>query len=241
MAGAKSFNQLFLSLRGSLARSVVGIVPPREIEDIVQEAYVRVCRIEKKATNRTPQSYLLRAVRNLALDYIKRSESRLTDSLEGDADTAIPAVERLADETFNQVATSEEFALFCDAVRHLPVQCRCAFVLKKVYGYSQREIAEELGLSESTVEKRIALGIKRCTYFMQKFEQKQPRGGLHEPRDIDRDLTVSDLLLMGFHWVTASERNILCQECGNNWPIERLWKIHGHVAPNRRRMRVPTK
>ena len=34
---------VFLSIRGGLARAVSGIVPPREIEDVVQETYVRVC------------------------------------------------------------------------------------------------------------------------------------------------------------------------------------------------------
>ena len=51
-------------------------------------------------------------------------------------------------------------------------------MLKKVYGYSQREIARELGLSESTVEKHIAQGIKRCTYFMMQHDQSGKESGL---------------------------------------------------------------
>ena len=34
---------VFLSIRGGLARAVSGIVPLREIEDVVQETFVRVC------------------------------------------------------------------------------------------------------------------------------------------------------------------------------------------------------
>ena len=48
------------------------------------------------------------------------------------------------------------------------MQCRRAFVLKKVYGYSIKEIATELAISEKTVEKHIAQGIKRCTLYMRK-------------------------------------------------------------------------
>ena len=73
------------------------------------------------------------------------------------------------DETYQHVAAGEEFSNFCEAVRILPVQCRKVFVLKKVYGYSQREIAIELEISESTVEKHIALGMKRCINFMNKL------------------------------------------------------------------------
>ena len=179
MSGSKSIHELYMALRGSLVRSVVGIVPPREIEDIVQEAYVRVCQVEKEADIRTPQSYLFRTVRNLALDHAKRAESRLTQTVGEDVDAYGPQSAQLFDATFEQAASNEEFASFCDAVRHLPVQCRRAFVLKKVYGYSQREIARELEVSESTVEKHIALGIKRCTYYMQQFEREgRGQGGL---------------------------------------------------------------
>lgn len=189
MADTNSLTSLYLSMRASLARSLVGIVPPKEIEDIVQEGYVRVCQAGKKKSIRGPKSYLFRTVRNLALDYVKRAESRLTDSLE---DANVAERGHVGKDTFDEVASNEEFANFCDAVRRLPVQCRKAFVLKKVYGYSQREIARELGLSESTVEKHIAQGIKRCTYFMEQFNQPQKRRRKHyQAIDSVGDLTVS--------------------------------------------------
>ena len=76
------------------------------------------------------------------------------------------ACHRDADEVLEQAATSEEFDRLCEAVRLLPVQARRVFVLKKVYGYSQREIAAELGLAQSTVEKHIALAVRRCARYM---------------------------------------------------------------------------
>jgi RNA polymerase sigma factor (sigma-70 family) len=156
-------SQAFLALRGRLSRAVGRIVPPKDVEDIVQEAYVRLCQVETHPVQNV-RSYLLKTVRNLALDYVKSARSRLSVSLEQDDD--VLRDEARSDEVYAQAASNEELALFCEAVRHLPVQCRRAFVLRKVYGYSQSEIAIELGLAESTVEKHIALGMKRCTYFM---------------------------------------------------------------------------
>lgn len=168
MADIESLTGVFLSLRQSLLRYVTGIVPPREVEDIVQETYVRVCQMQIATGGiRAPGSYLYRTARNLALDYVKCSESRLAADVPDTAEHEFGAVDRLADGTFDQAASHEEFALFCEAVRELPAQCRQAFVLRKVYGYSQREIAEKMGLSESTIEKHIALGIRRCISFMQ--------------------------------------------------------------------------
>ena len=50
-------------------------------------------------------------------------------------------------------------------------------MLKKVYGYSRREIAEIMGLTENTVQTQIARGMKRCTYFMEQIEKERQRGG----------------------------------------------------------------
>ena len=174
MARTNGMYRVFLSLRAVIARSVMGIVPPKEVEDIVQETYVRACQVERKTTINTPRSFLLKTARNLALDHVKRAESRLAVSLGDDEPSALDTIagrDVRADETFEDVASNEEFALFCEAVRHLPVQCRRAFVLKKVYGYSRREIAQLMGLTENTVQTQIARGMKRCTYFMEQFEK----------------------------------------------------------------------
>lgn len=177
MSNENSFNETYLAFRKNLARLVSRIVPPKEIEDIVQETYVRMCRVENKGAIRHPRSFLLTTARNLALDHVKRAESRYSVSIEEDGESDPGEAKYRIDETYQQVVAKEEFADFCEAVRLLPLKCRKVFVLKKVYGYSQREIARELGLSESTVEKHIALGMKRCTYFMMQLSDREsPQG-----------------------------------------------------------------
>ena len=52
----------------------------------------------------------------------------------------------------------------------LPDVCRRVFVLRRVYGFSQREIAEYLGISIKTVEAHLAKGMVRCTDFMELFD-----------------------------------------------------------------------
>ena len=82
MAAPKSLTQTYLSIVERLRRAIGGIVPPKEVEDIVQEAYVRACQAEQATSIRAPSSFLFKTVRNLALDHVKRSESRLSDSFE---------------------------------------------------------------------------------------------------------------------------------------------------------------
>jgi RNA polymerase sigma factor (sigma-70 family) len=178
MATEDTLHHIFMSARKTMTRIVSRIVPPREIEDIVQETYVRICQIEQKENIKQPRSFLFKTARNLAIDHLKKAEVRLVDSTENFTEFELfPAQE---DEIYHQVASNEEFAQYCEAIRHLPLQCRKVFVLKKVYGYSQKEIAQQLELSESTVEKHVALGVKRCTYYMMQLARGETQGTMNK-------------------------------------------------------------
>lgn len=166
MTDKANVQTIYLSLRKALARAVSTIVPPHDVEDIVQETYVRVCQVKQPASITHPRSFMLKTAKNLALDHIKRADHRLTVRLDLDAEDD-PALASQQDDPYRRAAGEQEFAQFCESVRQLPIQCRKVFVLKKVYGYSQQDIAKQLGISQSTVEKHIALGIKRCAQFLE--------------------------------------------------------------------------
>lgn len=171
MIKESSLHISFIAVRQTMRRVISRIVPPREVEDIVQETYVRICQVENKEAIKQPRSFLLKTARNLAIDHLKRADVRLVDAVDDMAE-----FEQFVsgdDAIFQQVATDKEFTQYCEAIRQLPIQCRKVFVLKKVYGYSQKEIAQKLAISESTVEKHIGLGVKRCTYFMMQLTKEE--------------------------------------------------------------------
>ena len=166
---------IFLAFRAQLARAVSRIVPPQDIEDIVQQTYVRVCQYQVREEVQEPKALMLSVARHLALDHIKRAEDRLPRHFRDDELEAILAP-AATDDAYAAATSNEEFARFCDAVRQLPVQCRRVFVLKKVYGHSQREIAQHLGIAESTVEKHIATGLQLCVrYFDEQTTKDRPK------------------------------------------------------------------
>lgn len=134
-----------------------------DVDDIVQEAFVRVLQARQHGTLRAAKPFLFATARNLALDRLRRHEVTRTESLgeiedinvidEGDS---IPEV----------VAHNQELALLSEAIQSLPDRCRQILTLRKLYGLSQREIAERLGITESTVSNQITIGIEKCTdYF----------------------------------------------------------------------------
>ena len=169
-----------MALRGQIERLVRSIVPTVEVEDIVQETYVRMCQVENKDAIREPRAYMFRTARNLALDHVKRAESRLASNYVDELPEQDFLVSPDDDPTYSQVASDEEFVLFCEAVRSLPKQSRRAFILKKVYGYSLKEIMAEMNLGQPTVETHIVNATKKCVQFMRrtKIEKSLPEVGL---------------------------------------------------------------
>lgn len=177
--------RIFMKLRGNLARTIAAIVPPSEIEDIIQETYVRACQASSPESIKKPKAYLYKVARNLALDYTKRAETQRAVSENVVADEVAGEMSQVGDVTLRRVISGDHFADFCEAVRRLPRQQRRAFILRKVYGYSQKEIAEQMRISQKTVERHISLGMERCVEFLRKYEDAETENGSASPSSKD--------------------------------------------------------
>ena len=130
-----------------------------DVEDLVQEAYVRMCAIPDGQVVEAPRALLFRIARNLAVDRARRKVSHATDDVADFEPLNVSSEEAEPDE---QVDLRRCFESFCAAVDSLPPLCRRVFVLRKVYQLSHAEIAQVLGVSHSTIEKHVAKGLVRC-------------------------------------------------------------------------------
>jgi len=130
-----------------------------DIEDLVQEAYVRMCALPAGEQVNSPRALLFRIARNLAVDRARQRLTRATDDVADFEPLNVSSEEAEPDE---QVDRDRRFESFCAAVDSLPPLCRRVFVLRKVYQLSHAEIAQVLGLSHSTIEKHVAKGLVRC-------------------------------------------------------------------------------
>lgn len=164
-AGKDKITAAFAEIRPALLRLVGRIVGPDSIEDVVQETYVRSYQASRQQEIHHPRSFMYRTAKNIALNHLNRADNKLTTTV---ADFSEPNVylETAMIESELEFESRERFFVFCQAVEALPLQCRRVFILKRVYGLSQKEIAAQLGISESTVEKQVAKGIAMCVAFM---------------------------------------------------------------------------
>lgn len=137
------------------------LVRPQDVEDVAQETFLRAFVAEAEQDVISPRAFLYRVARNLALNEKARLMNALTVSMEDSSDPEVfVGAEQATGEEI--VQSRQKMAIFAEAVSTLPPQCRRVFLLRKVYGLSQSEIAERLGIAASTVEKHIALGLLKC-------------------------------------------------------------------------------
>lgn len=153
----------FLESKPLLARVIGRIAKPYDVEDIVQETFIRSYEAAKDREITHPRAFMVKTATNLALNHVTSARERLTQQME---DLADPDVYLTTPDLESEFESKEKFLWFCRAVRELPVQCRRVFILKKVYGLSQQEVADYVGISQSTVEKHIAKGLLLCSRTM---------------------------------------------------------------------------
>lgn len=144
---------------------------PEDAEDIAQEACLRVLEAASKGEIRYQQAYLFRTAHNLALSSLALKSNQIVDSMEEITDQDALAESGMLED---QVADQRRFELFCRATTELPEQCRQVLVLRKVYGYSQQEVALRLGITVSTVDKHLVKGLVRCHLYMKEQESPIP-------------------------------------------------------------------
>lgn len=140
---------------------------PQDIEDVVQESYLKALCAEKKHEISSPKAFLFRIARNEALKELQKKSRRITDYLD-----ELDVPESATSETVveDSSISRQRFGLFCESALEMPPRCRKAFLMCKVYGYSYKEIASHLDISVSGVEKHIARGLEICNAYIDKVE-----------------------------------------------------------------------
>jgi RNA polymerase sigma-70 factor (ECF subfamily) len=135
----------------------------RDIDDIVQEVYVRLLRARAKGEVASPKAFIFAVARNLAVDRVRHREvARAEPLVESEALDVLEEGEGIPE----TIAHNQELEFLTEAIQSLPERCRQIFTLRKVYGLSQPEIAKRLGLSENTVSAQLTIGVRKCMELM---------------------------------------------------------------------------
>ena len=176
MTGGKGgwFPGFFRKHERSLRRYLTGLVSSSDMaEDLAQEAFARIYAIDASRL-RSPQSFLYRTAHNLALDHLRHGRIAAAEPLHGDL------ADRIAEHGPSaevRLAAKEELAMVYQAINELPPKCRQVFLLLRFEERSFKQVACDMGLSETMVRKYAVRALEYCQARVDEERRTRLRGG----------------------------------------------------------------
>ena len=136
-----------------------------DAEDVAQESYLKLFRLTRPDEVRYPRALLFRTATNLAIKRLaggERDKLVVMDPLDLDA-------------LGSQQWSAETAAMYGEAVHQLNLtiksltpRTRQVLILHKYLGMTNQEIADELGITHSTVEQHVTRALAQCRQRMPK-------------------------------------------------------------------------
>lgn len=133
------------------------LVDAADVEDVVQECYCQLAQLDGVAHIAAPRAYLFTVARNLVHRQRRRARvvriEALPDPCDAEWESELPSPERAA-------AARQELGRVQAALATLSDRARRIFVMRKVEGLTQKEIAQALGVSEAIVENEASRSLR---------------------------------------------------------------------------------
>jgi len=151
--------------------------------DLAQESFVRVLAAQHAGQAVLDMRALLyRTARNLVIDQHRRNEVRRHDDLDALPEDQHPsAPQHLQPE--DALAAQQVIRAYVATIEALPERCRKAFVLHVFDDFSHAQIAQQMGISVSMVEKHIVRAMVACRLCERRL-CGEPAQGLGEAGDL---------------------------------------------------------
>jgi RNA polymerase sigma factor (sigma-70 family) len=139
----------------------------QDADDMVQEAYLRAFRFFDGMRAATSKAWLLRIVRNVCYDHLRKRQvsSDSSDSNQEDLPDTSPLPGAVLE-------TKSEIAAVRKALANLPEDFRTVLVLREMEELSYREISEITQVPIGTVMSRLARGRQHLTDLLKEMRAK---------------------------------------------------------------------
>jgi RNA polymerase sigma factor (sigma-70 family) len=166
------------SLERYLARKLGN---PADAAEVAQEAFLRIFRLQHPERLDNARAFLFQVASNLAVDQLRRRSLHfrfLKTERQYIGGDELPDLNAGAASPEHILSAREKLERIYQAIDTLPTKCRQAFLLHRNTGLSYSEIARELGVSVSSVEKYILQALKHCraelvSYYQEGEEPKE--------------------------------------------------------------------
>ncbi|MEO1041483.1 MAG: sigma-70 family RNA polymerase sigma factor [Pseudomonadota bacterium] len=142
-----------------------------EAEDVVQEAVLKLVENPPHEAVENPGAYLIKVSLNIAIDRHRSSQARKHREHQWAELRQRPTSH--AENPEAAFLARADLQESIEALEELGPTVRRAFVLHRIHGYSHAEVAQQTGLSRSTIEKHIMKAMKFLLKNRQRYEMEE--------------------------------------------------------------------
>lgn len=133
-----------------------------ETDDIMQETYLRLCRLRVQRDLPGVRGLLFTIARRVALDALRRRQRSPFVDVSREHACAVAGEHDVAEAT----ARRQERQWLAVACASLPPRCREALQMRHLHGLPPGEVAARMGISGRTLENHVSRAVKGCVAFL---------------------------------------------------------------------------
>ena len=135
-----------------------------ELHDLRQETYARVYEAAARSRPTAPKAFLFATARHLMTDRLRRSRVVSIEPVGDFESSNVYLIDEVSPERW--MGTRQALTRMAEALDRLPDRCREVVWLRRVEELPQKGVAERLGISEKTVEKHLAKGMRLLADYL---------------------------------------------------------------------------
>lgn len=141
---------------------------PSDIDEILQEAYIRILNTPDHSRPSNPRAYLYKIALNLVRDQARRAKVRQQDAHINSDDCELHSSEDTPEQA---VLWDQGVKRISAAIETLSPRCQSIFVMSRFQDMSYSEIAQVHGITKRTVERNMATAIEACRANLAELEK----------------------------------------------------------------------
>ncbi|MBB1485413.1 RNA polymerase sigma factor [Oceanospirillum sediminis] len=152
--------RMYQQHRQDILSHLLTMVKNREIaEELLQDSFIRLSRVPGIEVIRQPRAFLTKIATNLALDYLRQQKKVPAFETTDDAFDSLIAPQP---EQLDEVIKERHLNQLKQAISQLPDRAREALMLAKFKEMTLKEVAREMDISQTMVEKHLKTALQKC-------------------------------------------------------------------------------
>jgi RNA polymerase sigma factor (sigma-70 family) len=151
--------KMYQDYRQEVLQYLLSLVKNHSIaEELLQDTFVRLSKVPAIGMIRQPRPFLMKTASNLAMDYFRQQKKQpIPETEDVCAELIDPIPEQL-----ELVVSARQNQQLKHAIQQLPPRAKEALMLAKFKEMTLKEVAKEMDISQTMVEKHLKNALQHC-------------------------------------------------------------------------------